>query len=97
MILSFRDGATEDVFCGRNSARARKFGALLGRAKIALQMVNSAETLEDLNTPGFKLELLTKELRGYYSIRVNKSCRVVFRFESSNAHDVWLSDHYRNN
>lgn len=97
MIGSFRDKATEDVFYDRNTARARHLGHVLRKARVVLLAVHTASKLEDLNTPGLKLELLTKDLRGYHSVRVNQVYRVVFRFEAPNAYEVELSDHYRNN
>jgi proteic killer suppression protein len=34
------------------------------------------------------------DLNGYYSIRVNNQWRIVFRWESSSAHDVQIMDYH---
>ncbi len=44
--------------------------------------------------PGNRLETLSGDLAGYYSIRVNDQWRIIFRWENSNALDVLLTDYH---
>ncbi|MBS5749359.1 MULTISPECIES: type II toxin-antitoxin system RelE/ParE family toxin [Actinotignum] len=62
-----------------------------------LQMLNAARTVHDLRQPpGNRLEALSGNLRGYWSIRVNNQWRVVFRWdnEAQEAYDVHFRDYH---
>ncbi len=73
MIASFGDPATEDLYHGRRSSRARRFPPEVVKAALRkLDMLNGAHELLDLRSlPGNRLEALSKDLAGHHSIRVN--------------------------
>jgi len=51
--------------------------------------------LDDLRVPpANRLEALERELKGKYSIRINKQYRIVFGFENGNAYDVMITDYH---
>ena len=54
----------------------------------------AAETIEEVNIPGYRLHALSGNLLGYWSIRVTGNWRMVFRFEDGEAHDVDLIDYH---
>ena len=57
--------------------------------------MNVAYVLEDLRIPpGNMLEALERELKGKYSIRINRQYRIVFTFENGNAYDVVITDYH---
>ena len=97
MIASFGDHATEDLFHGRRTRRARAFPADVVRVALRkLDMVNAAQVLLDLRSPpGNRLEALRGRWRGFHSIRVNEQWRVVFRWAQHQAHEVRLIDYHR--
>ena len=96
MIVSFKDKATEDLFHGRRTARARNIpGDVQRRSLLKLDVLNAASNLLDLRSPpGNLLEPLKGKLAGHYAIRINDQWRVVFRFENSNAFDVQVIDYH---
>ena len=96
VIHSFGDAATEDLYHGRASARARRFPAdIRATAVRKLDMVHAAHAIEDLRTPpGNRLEALRGDLRGCHSIRVNDQWRIVFRWADGAAHDVRVVDYH---
>ena len=96
MIVSFRDRATEDLYHGRSTSRARSFPSDIQRtAQRKLDLVNNAGAPQDLRVPpGNRLEFLHGELEGYFSIRVNDQWRIIFRWAGHNAHDVSLTDYH---
>ncbi len=96
MIASFGDAATEDLYHGRRSSRARHFPPEVAKAAIRkLDMLNGAHELLDLRSPpGNRLEALSKDLSGHHSIRVNAQWRLVFRWEGGWAHQVTLMDYH---
>ena len=96
MIASFKDSATEDLYHGRRTSRARRFP--MDVAKVALRkldVINAARRLDDLRSPpGNRLEALKGSLQGYHSIRINNQWRIIFRWHKEAAHDVSLTDYH---
>ena len=96
MISSFGDAATEDLFHGRRTSRARRFPAdMVGTALRKLDALNAAAKLDDLKaSPGNRLEALKGDLRGFHSIRVNDQWRLVFRWAEGKVEKVRLTDYH---
>ena len=96
MIVSFADRATEDLYHNRSTARARRFPPdIIEPALIKMDMLDAAAAMRDLRSPrGNRLEALRGRWAGSHSIRVNDQWRLVFRWESNNAHDVRLTDYH---
>lgn len=44
--------------------------------------------------PRYRLHPLTADLSGFYSVRVGRLERVIFRFEDASAYDVRLVDYH---
>ena len=97
MIVSFADRATEDLYHGRPTSRARRFpNDIVNLVLVKLDMLNGAAAVQDLKAPpGNRLEALKGDLKGFHSIRVNDQWRIVFRWENNGAHDVRLMDYHR--
>ncbi len=96
MIASFGDKATEDIYHGRRTNRARRFPeSVLGAACRKLDMIEYAHALQDLRMPpGNRLEALKGTLAGFHSIRVNNQWRVIVRWEEGAAHHVSITDYH---
>jgi proteic killer suppression protein len=96
MIASFGDRATEDLYHGRPTARARRFPSeVVDAALVKMDSLNGAASMLDLRSPpGNRLEGLEGDLRGWHSIRVNDQWRLVFRWEGNDAHKVRLTDYH---
>lgn len=93
MIRSFRDGTTEAIFNGENP---KGFPAdLVKVARRKLRYLNAASGLGDLRSPpGNRLEALTGDRKGQYSIRVNDQFRVCFVWTVEGAADVEIVDYH---
>ena len=64
-------------------------------AKRKLDQVHAAALLSDLGAvPGNRLEALTGDRVGQFSIRVNDQWRVCFRWLDSDAFDVEIVDYH---
>lgn len=58
-------------------------------------MLDAAQALQDLHVPpGNRLEKLSGDRAGQYSIRINDQWRVCFRWEEGNAYDVEIADYH---
>ncbi len=92
MIKSFADKETEKLHDDR---RVRKFHAIQKQARKKLSMLDAATGLQDLEVPpGNKLELLSGDRKGQYSIRINNQWRICFHWISNQACDVEIVDYH---
>ncbi len=95
MIVSFRDDWLRDFFV--EDLRSKKIPSdLEGRLFRRIQMIDDATTDQDLRMPPSNhFEKLRGNLRGFYSVRVNRQWRLIFRWDSGRGEvaDVYLDDH----
>lgn len=97
VIRSFANGATEDLFNGVDSRRARDAcpSALWRVVRRKLTQINRVSDLRELAVPpGNRLERLRGKRSGQYSIRVNDQYRVCFRWEDGYADEVEVTDYH---
>ncbi len=97
MIVSFKDKATEDIFNGINSRRARKAcpQTLWRIATRKLDQLDSVQTLEELKVPpGNRLENLSGDREDSYSIRINEQYRICFTWEELGPANVEITDYH---
>ena len=93
MIKSFRDRETEKIFQRQLSRKLP--GGIQAVALRKLRMLNRSLTLQDLRIPpANRLEKLTGERAGQYSIRINDQWRICFIWREGNAHDVEIVDYH---
>jgi proteic killer suppression protein len=68
---------------------------ILVRARVRLELIDYARTLEDLRAPpGNRLEALYGDREGQHSIRINRQWRICFRFREGDAFDVEIVDYH---
>jgi len=93
MIKTFRDRDTERIF---NRQRVKRFSLSIQKlAQRKLDMIDGSDLIVDLQTPpGNRLEKLTGNRKGQYSIRVNDQWRICFRWKSGQATDVEIVDYH---
>ena len=97
MIQSFDDPGTKDIFQTKNSKAARKTLSvgLHAAAKRKLDQIDFADAVKNLKIPpGNKLEALSGDLSGFYSIRINIQWRIVFRWTDSGPSNVRICDYH---
>lgn len=93
MIESFASAETERLFTTGKSRRLPP--DILRRAVMRLTQLDAATVVEDLRQPtSNRLEALSGDLAGQWSIRINDRWRVCFRFERGNAQDVEIVDYH---
>ena len=92
MIRSFRCPKTERL---ARQERVREFRAFERQAQRKLAMVQAAMRLEDLAAPpGNRLEKLSGDRAGAYSIRINDRWRLCFAWRDGDAYDVEIVDYH---
>lgn len=88
------DGAQPHVLIDEVTGLEVRFVVAASRVEELLSVLEAAETVEEMNIPGYRLHSLTGNLHGYWSVRVTGNWRIVFRFENGEALDVDLDDYH---
>lgn len=97
MIRSFRDSATQDVFDGRSSKKARRAvpHTLWGVAARKLEQLDSVVALDELRIPPKnRLEALKGDRREQHSIRINDQYRICFVWTELGPEHVEIVDYH---
>ncbi|WP_353931088.1 type II toxin-antitoxin system RelE/ParE family toxin [Okeanomitos corallinicola TIOX110] len=93
MIVSFACKETEKIWQGVSS---RKLPVdIQERALRKLRQLEASTNLDDLRIPpGNRLEALSGDRIGQYSIRITKQWRICFIWENGNAYNVETVDYH---
>ena len=93
MIRSFRNTETQKIF---ERQRSRKLPHDIQQTALRkLRMLNRAESLQDLRVPpANRLEKLSGERHGQYSIRINDQWRICFEWRDGNAYEAEIVDYH---
>lgn len=93
MIKSFGNKDTEKIWNGKRTKSLPLEVQKIGRRK--LRMINNAIDINDLTIPpANRLEKLKGDLKKYYSIRINKQWRIIFKWKNGNAFEVEICDYH---
>lgn len=97
MIVTFKNQATEDIFNGKGTKDAcrtcpQKLWQVAARK---LDQLDSVQALEELSVPpGDRLEALSGNRKGAFSIRINEQYRICFKWGDSGPYDVEIVDYH---
>ena len=93
MIRSFKDRETEKVFYLQVSRRLPQDIQQVALRK--LRMLNNARALQDLSVPpANRLEKLSGDRAGQYSIRINDQWRICFEWREGDIYEVEITDYH---
>jgi proteic killer suppression protein len=93
MIINFACKLTEAIW---NREHVKQFSPELQRmTRRKLLILDAVATIEELRSPpGNRLEKLSGDRQGAYSIRVNAQWRICFYYHDGMATDVQLVDYH---
>ena len=92
MIRGFKDRRTERFFEGK---LVPAFHGFSDQATRRLTVLDNAASLLDLaGLPSNRLESLSGDRAGQYSIRINAQWRICFRWSDEGPHDVEIVDYH---
>lgn len=95
MIQSFSCKITESFYASGTVPRKSGWQSVTKAASRKLDILDAAVTLADLRIPpNNRLEALSGNLKGHYSIRINDQWRIVFKWEKGHASDVKICDYH---
>ncbi len=92
MIKTFKHKGLERFFTkGRTSGiqanHARKIGDQLA-------FLHAAQSIDDIDKPGYRLHELKGKLKGHWAISVSGNWRIVFKFNDGDAYIVNYEDYH---
>ncbi len=97
MIKSFKDTGVENIFNGENTKAARKLcpSSIWKVAARKLDQLDSVTALRELRIPpNNKLEALSGDRKGQYSIRINDQYRICFVWPNLGPDQVEIVDYH---
>ncbi len=97
MIKTFKSKDAENIFDGIENHATKKLLPinLHDKAQRLFDQINASTKIETLRVPpGNHLEKLKGKLKGYWSIRINKQWRIIFKWENGDALDVDIVDYH---
>jgi len=93
VIKTFKDAETEKIY---QRERSRKLPPDIQQVALRkLRMVNNSINLNDLRVPpANRLEKLSGNRTGQYSVRINDQWRICFEWRGSDAFNVEITDYH---
>lgn len=93
MIKSFADKAAAAIFSGQLVRRLPH--DVQGIARRKLKLIDATNRIDELRIPpGNRLEQLSGDRAGQWSIRINDQWRICFRWNDGHAEDVEVVDYH---
>ncbi len=92
MILTFKNKTLQKFFESGSISKINQDH--VKRLKIILAKLHTAKQIRDMEFPGAYIHQLTGDKKGFWSVRINKNWRLIFRFENGDAFDVDYMDYH---
>jgi proteic killer suppression protein len=92
MIQSFRHKGLSKFFESGSIAGIQPHHAM--RLRMLLAALDTAQSIEDMNIPGFRLHSLKGAERGRWSVWVNGNWRLTFEFKDGHAFVLHYEDYH---
>lgn len=92
MIKSFRHKGLQRYFeAGTRRGIQAKHA---NRLRLQLAALDTAQSIEDMNIPGYRLHPLRGRAKGWWSIWVSGNWRLTFEFEGGDVHILDYEDYH---
>ena len=66
----------------------------LARIRKILALLETSESIEDMNLPGLDLHRLKGDRKGEWAVKVSGNWRITFKLEKSDAFDIDYEDYH---
>jgi len=92
MIKSFKHKGLKQFY---DKGNRRKLPAnMVDKISLILTALDTADKIEEMNLASFRLQPLTGQRKGEWSVTVRANWRIVFKFANGNAFDVNFEDYH---
>ncbi len=92
MIKSFKHKGLEKFYKSGTTRGIRANHAR--KLRMQLAALDTAQTIDDMDIPGYRLHQLTGDRKGIWSIRVNANWRLTFEFTDGNVYVLNYEDYH---
>ncbi|MHA1565507.1 MAG: type II toxin-antitoxin system RelE/ParE family toxin [Alphaproteobacteria bacterium] len=92
MIGSFRHRGLKRLH-QRNDA-SRLPSNMVTRIEKILSVIDTANSIEEINLPSFRLHRLSGDRKGLWAVTVRANWRITFRFDNGQADDINFVDYH---
>lgn len=92
MIVRFRHKGLKLFYEKGNASRIHASHVI--KIRLILTRLDAALSPQDMNVPGYGLHQLAGDWAGFWSVKVDKNYRIVFRFIGEHVHDVDYLDYH---
>jgi len=92
MIKSFKHKGLEKFYESGNTRGIQATHAK--KLRMQLAALDTAQSIDDTDVPGYRLHQLTGNRRGIWSITVNANWRLTFEFEEGNVYILNYEDYH---
>jgi len=92
VIKSFRHKGLKKLYATGSLAGVQ--ANHMNRLRVQLVALDTAQKIEDMDIPGFKLHALKGQLKGRWSIWVSGNWRITFEFRDGNAFILDYEDYH---
>ena len=66
----------------------------IAKIRLILTRLEAATNPQMMQVPGYGLHALAGNLKGFWSVKVDKNYRIIFRFEGENVYEVDYIDYH---
>ena len=92
MIKSFKHKGLAKFYASGNTKGIQAKHSM--KLRMQLAALDTAQTIEDVDIPGYRLHQLKGSLKGFWSITVNANWRITFEFTDGNVYIVNYEDYH---
>ena len=92
MIKSFRHKGLKRLF--ETGAVSGVRASHAKRLRMQLSALDTAQVIDDMDIPGFRLHAMKGKMRGRWSIWVSGNWRITFEFKEGNAYVLDYEDYH---
>lgn len=92
MITPFRHKGLQDFYATGKTAGIHVAHA--NRLRMLLAALDTAQTIQDMGVPGFKLHPLKGKLKGRWAVSVSGNWRLTFEFRQGDVYQLDYEDYH---
>jgi proteic killer suppression protein len=92
MIKSFKHKGLEKFYESGSTKRVQANHAK--KLRMQLAALDTAQSIDDMDIPGYRLHQLTGDRKGIWTISVNANWRLTFEFEEGNVYILNYEDYH---
>lgn len=92
MIKSFKHKGLEKFYLSGSTRGIQAVHA--NKLRMQLAALDTAQTIDDMDIPGYRLHPLKGSRKGIWSVTVNGNWRITFEFTDGNAHIINYEDYH---